>query len=81
MGCERGSGPKQRKERIEEFSTSPFGDVLLMHGPMGHGAHVGKFYESGFGPIIFVTNLGNFRRLEIYINSVRIFNKTYVNKI
>ena len=46
-------------------------------GPIGGGGPRSVFRVSCRGPKIFVIILGNFRRLEKYINSIRYLDETY----
>ena len=66
----RGLGPTNEINK-KKFKVSLLSSNLGLRGPLGHGGPRSKFRESSFGPIILVTNLGNFRRLRNYINSVR----------
>ena len=60
----------QRKKE-KKNSKGPFGLAVGFKGPMGHVGPFGKFHGSGYGPIVLVSDLGNFRRLGNYINSTR----------
>ena len=67
VGWQAQTKEKEKKELL----LGCFSSSLVLCGPLGHGGPRSKFRESGSGPIILVTNLGNFRRLRKYINIVR----------